>query len=405
MNACIITIGSELLDGTRLDTNSKWITEKIAGYGVVAQKIVSIRDNELDIFDAISETIDRYTFIFITGGLGPTLDDITIESFKKVFQLNSRVASDYIKEIEQKFLDRNIVMPKMNQNQAVVLDGADIIDNPIGTARGVYYQHSKSKFFIMPGVPSEMYRMMDDIILPNYIGKPIELRYRTIRTSGIAESRLSEKIENLMSLHSKDFDFSFLPSYKGVDFILKAIKENVELDKVADEFYAEMSPYSFGYENDSFIEFIIGKLSENQFTISLAESCTGGFLGKIFTDIPGSSEVFKGGVVAYSNSIKVSQLNVSNEKLDRYGAVSSEVAKEMAQNVMHIFKSTIGLSITGIAGPLGESNNKDVGLVYIALAFKNICICKKFNFNLNRDLNRKLSCYTALNMIRKVIEE
>ena len=405
MNACIITIGSELLDGTRLDTNSKWITEKIAGYGVVAQKIVSIRDNELDICDAISETIDRYTFIFITGGLGPTHDDITIESFKKVFQLNSRIDSNYIKEIEQKFLVRNIVMPKMNQNQAVVLDGADIIDNPIGTARGVYYQHSKSNFFIMPGVPSEMYRMMDDIILPNYIGKPIELRYRTIRTSGIAESRLSEKIENLMSLHSKDFNFSFLPNYKGVDFILKAIKENAELDKVADEFYSEMSPYSFGYENDSFIEFIIGKLSENQFTISLAESCTGGFLGKIFTDIPGSSEVFKGGVVAYSNSIKVNQLNVSNEKLDRYGAVSSEVAKEMAQNVMHIFKSTIGLSITGIAGPLGESNNKDVGLVYIALAFKNICICKKINFNLNRDLNRKLSCYTALNMIRKVIEE
>tara|TARA_Y100000994_G_C15675591_1_gene435580 strand:+ start:153 stop:1370 length:1218 start_codon:yes stop_codon:yes gene_type:complete len=405
MNACIITIGSELLDGTRLDTNSKWITEKIASYGVVAQKIVSIRDDELDICDVISETIDRYTFIFITGGLGPTHDDITIESFKKVFQLNSRVDSDYIKEIEQKFFDRNIVMPKINQNQAVVLDGTDIIDNPIGTARGVYYQHSKSKFFIMPGVPSEMYRMMDDIILPNYIGKPIELRCRTIRTSGIAESRLSEKIENLMSCHSKDFDFSFLPSYKGVDFILKAIKESAELDKAADEFYAEMSPYSFGYENDSFIEFIIGELSENQFTISLAESCTGGFLGKIFTDIPGSSKVFKGGVVAYSNSIKVNQLKVSIEKLDQYGAVSAEVAKEMAQNVMHIFKSTIGLSITGIAGPLGESNNKDVGLVYIALAFKNTCICKKFNFNLNRDLNRKLSCYTALNMIRKVIEE
>ena len=310
MNACIITIGSELLDGTRLDTNSQWISEKLINHGVLVNKIISIRDDELDICDSIRETIGKYSFIFITGGLGPTHDDITVESFKKVFDLSSRIDSSYMQEIKQKFLDRNIEMPKINQNQAIVLDGTDIIKNPIGTARGIHYKYLKSSFFIMPGVPSEMYKMMETIILPRYIGVQAESKCRTICTSGIAESRLSEKIQGLMSHYSKDFNFSFLPSYKGVDFILKAIKQNQELDSVASEFYNAMNPYSFGYENDSFIEFIINKLFDKQLTISLAESCTGGLLGKMFTDIPGSSKVFKGGVIAYSNSIKENQLGI-----------------------------------------------------------------------------------------------
>ena len=405
MNACIITIGSELLDGTRLDTNSQWIAEKLVNHGVIVDRIVSVRDDKLDICGSIREAIDRYSFIFITGGLGPTHDDITVESFKKVFGLNSRIDNSYIKEIKQKFLDRNIEMPKINQNQAIVLDGADIINNPIGTARGIHYKHLKSNFFIMPGVPSEMYKMMETIILPDYIGAQVESKHRTICTSGIAESRLSEKVQDLMSHYSKDFNFSFLPSYKGVDFILKAINQHQEIDRVVSEFYNAMNPYSFGYENDSFIEFIINKLSREEFTISLAESCTGGLLGKMFTDIPGSSKIFKGGIIAYSNSIKETQLNIPKEKIEKYGAVSSEVAIDMARNVKNIFKSKIGLSITGISGPGGDSNDKDIGLVFIAIAFKNECLYKEINFNLNRDLNRKSSCYAALNMIRKTIEE
>ena len=405
MNACIITIGSELLDGTRLDTNSQWIAEKLVNHGVIVDRIVSVRDDKLDICGSIREAIDRYSFIFITGGLGPTHDDITVESFKKVFGLNSRIDNSYIKEIKQKFLDRNIEMPKINQNQAIVLDGADIINNPIGTARGIHYKHLKSNFFIMPGVPSEMYKMMETIILPDYIGAQVESKHRTICTSGIAESRLSEKVQDLMSHYSKDFNFSFLPSYKGVDFILKAINQHQEIDRVVSEFYNAMNPYSFGYENDSFIEFIVNKLSCEELTISLAESCTGGLLGKMFTDIPGSSKIFKGGIIAYSNSIKETQLNIPKEKIEKYGAVSSEVAIDMARNVKNIFKSKIGLSITGISGPGGGSDDKDIGLVFIAIAFKNECLYKEINFNLNRDLNRKSSCYAALNMIRKTIEE
>ena len=315
------------------------------------------------------------------------------------------IDNSYIKEIKQKFLDRNIEMPKINQNQAIVLDGADIISNPIGTARGIHYKHLKSNFFIMPGVPSEMYKMMETIILPNYIGAQVESKHRTICTSGIAESRLSEKVQDLMSHYSKDFNFSFLPSYKGVDFILKAINQYQEIDRVVSEFYNAMNPYSFGYENDSFIEFIVNKLSCEELTISLAESCTGGLLGKMFTDIPGSSKIFKGGIIAYSNSIKETQLNIPKEKIEKYGAVSSEVAIDMARNVKNIFKSKIGLSITGISGPGGGSDDKDIGLVFIAIAFKNECLYKEINFNLNRDLNRKSSCYAALNMIRKTIEE
>lgn len=405
MNACIITIGNELLNGTRLDTNSHWIAKKIINHGVDVGKMVSIGDKDSDICNAIEDSVGKYDFVFITGGLGPTHDDITVASFEKVFKLSPIVDNNYMMTIKQKFIDRNLSMPKINQNQAIILEGTHIIDNELGTARGIYYKKSKTNFFVMPGVPAEMYNMMDTIIIPKYIGAQVELKYKTIRTSGIAESKLSEKIKDLMSSYSKDFKFAFLPSYKGVDFILKAANSNVRLNKVAEEFYNAMLPYSFGYDKDSFLEFIINKLNQKNITISLAESCTGGFLGKLFTDIPGSSAVFKGGVIAYCNSIKVKQLNVSKNILEKYGAVSSEVAIEMAQNIKKIFNSDIGISLTGISGPESESTDKKVGLVHIAIAFKNQCISKQFNFNLNRDLNRKLSCYTALNIIRKKIEE
>ena len=166
-----------------------------------------------------------------------------------------------------------------------------------------------------------------------------------------------------------------------------------------------MKPYSFGYGEDSFLQFLVNELSDKNLSIALAESCTGGLLGKMLTDIPGSSQIFLGGITAYSNVIKINQLNISEEKLKKHGAVSSEIAQEMAHNIRKIFNSSIGVSITGISGPRGDSKNKDIGLVYIGIDFKNECISKKFNFNLTRNLNRKISCYTALNMIRKKINE
>ena len=405
MSACIITIGNEILDGSRLDTNSQWIAKKIINYGIMVEKIISIGDNREKICKTISETIGIYKFVFITGGLGPTHDDITLSSFSKVFNLSSTIDSDYIEQLKKKFLDRNIKMPQINKNQGLILEGTNILNNPIGTARGIHYKESITDFFIMPGVPDEMYDMMEKTIIPYYLGDKVEPLYRTIRTSGISESKLAEKLDLLMLNYANNFSFSFLPSHRGVDFILKANNSTDKIDQVAADFYNKMHPYSFGYNEDSLSEFIIKELSNRSLTIGLAESCTGGFLGKILTDTPGSSKVFLGGLVAYSNSVKINQLKIPDSTIEEYGAVSAEVAEEMAKNINIILGSNIGVSITGISGPSGGIKDKDVGLVYIGISFKNKCISKRFNFNLNRSLNRKISCYTALNMIRKVIDE
>jgi len=405
MNVCIITIGDEILNGNRLDTNSQWIAKKIVHYGMMTEKIISISDNQIDICKIVNECVDKYEFVFITGGLGPTHDDITLSSFSKAFSLKSKTDQNYIKKLKKKFMDRNIKMPNINKNQGLILENTNILDNPIGTARGLHYRKLKTDFFIMPGVPDEMYIMMEEIIIPSYFGDRIDPLYRIVRTSGISESKLVEKIDDLMLYYASDFNFSFLPSYKGVDFVLKTNNIDIKINDIANEFYDKMSPYSFGYDKDSFVEFMIKNLSKKNLTIALAESCTGGHLGKILTDISGSSEVFLGGVIAYCNSVKIKHLKVPKEKIEKYGAVSPEVSDEMAKNVRTIFNSNIGVSITGISGPSGGAEGKEIGLVYIGISFKNKCISRSFNFNLNRELNRKFSCYAALNMIRKLINE
>jgi len=405
MNACIIAIGDELLDGTRLDTNSQWISRRIAQYGVYTKKMLSIGDSRTDIRDAIETTINKYDFIFITGGLGPTHDDITFSTFQQIFNLDSKIDREYLRKLNQMFLDRNIKMPEINENQGLILDKTNILDNSVGTARGLHYKHLNSNFFIMPGVPSEMYQMMDNVVISSYLGSKIKAESIIIRTSGIAESKLAEKLHDLISHYDKDCSFSFLPSYRGVDFVLKLKNDNFDIKIISDIFYNNMKPYVFGYNQDLFPNFIINKLKSKDISISIAESCTGGFLGKIFTDVPGSSEVFKGGIIAYNNSIKKNQLSISDQKLKKFGAVSPEVAKDMALNIKNLFKSDLGLSITGISGPGGESDTKSVGLVYISIYYKDQCTTKKFNFNLTRDMNRKFTCYTALNMIRKAIND
>ena len=405
MNACIITIGDEILNGSRLDTNSQWIAKKIIHYGIMTEKIISIPDNQINICKIVTRCVDEYQFVFITGGLGPTHDDITLSSFSKAFSLKSKIDQNYIKKLKKKFIDRNIKMPNINEKQGLILDNTNILDNPIGTARGLHYRKLKTDFFVMPGVPDEMYLMMEEIIIPSYLGDRIDPPYRIIRTAGVSESKLAEKIDDLMSSYASDLNFSFLPNYKGVDFVLKTNNPNIQIEDVANEFYNKMNPYSFGYGKDSFIEFMIKELSTKGLTITLAESCTGGHLGKLLTDISGSSKVFLGGIIAYNNSVKINQLNVPKEKIEKHGAVSPEVSDEMAKNVRTIFNSSIGVSVTGISGPLGGTKDKKVGLVYIGISFKNKCISRSFNFNLNRELNRKFSCYAALNMIRKIINE
>ena len=218
MNACIITIGNEIIAGSRLDTNSQWISRKIAKHNITTERIISIGDNNKKISNEIKNCIDKYNFIFITGGLGPTHDDITLNTFQKVFNLKSKVDSQYLKKLNKMFKDRNMKMPDINKEQALVLKNTNILKNSIGTARGLHYNHSKSNFFIMPGVPSEMCQMIEKEIIPKYLNSQINNSSKTIRTSGIAESKLSEKLTNSMAVHDKDYRFSFLPSYKGVDF-------------------------------------------------------------------------------------------------------------------------------------------------------------------------------------------
>jgi len=250
-----------------------------------------------------------------------------------------------------------------------------------------------------------MRSMVNKYIIPNYIKKtPVE-NFITIKTAGIMESYLAEKVNGLMEKYSHSFRFAFLPHYSGVSFRINKLDENENLLNVKDEFFKAMLPYAFGI-NDNTLEEILGlKLIEYKFTIATAESCTGGLIGKRLTDSAGSSEYFLGSVTAYSNQLKTSLLNVPNDIIQKFGAVSEEVALEMAKGVRAKTGADIGISTTGISGPSGGTKTKPVGLVYIGVVTPEKSMVKKYNFNYGRNIHREMTTTAALNITRLAIEQ
>ena len=408
MLAEIITIGDELLIGQTIDTNGSWIGEKLNSIGLQVSHITSIQDNREQILNALKLASERSNLVIVTGGLGPTNDDITKHTLCEYFESDLTLNTDILKKIEDYFKSKNLEMLKVNKDQALLPHNCLVLENIRGTASGMWFEKKGVVYISLPGVPYEMKGIMNENGLSRIIerfskGKVVN---KTVKTHGLGESYLAEIIKKWeQDLVEDNVSLAYLPSPGIVKLRLTAIGENEQLlmDKIEnyiDQLIQLIPDYIFGFENDS-LESVVGDLLRNkQQTLSLAESCTGGNISKMITSVSGCSDYFKGSVIAYSNEIKQRMLLVENEKIEFYGAVSREVVEQMALGLTKKFNTDYGLATSGIAGPTGGTKEKPVGTVWIAVANAEKVISKKFNFGNSRERNITISSLAALNMLR-----
>ena len=409
VNAKVISVGDEILIGQIVNTNASYINYKLYSIGVKVEKVVTIGDNEEDLLKELDDSMKNFKVTLITGGLGPTHDDITKPILVKYFKDELVLHNDILEHVRKFFAKRNIVMPETNVGQAMMPSRSKVIWNHYGTAPGIWMEEMGRVFVAMPGVPFEMKAMIEDNILgmiKEYFAKDFDyvLKSKTILTTGIGESLLFEKIGNIEDVIGKH-KMAFLPSPLGVRLRIDVKEKDEksaakEIEIIEKKLREKIDQYIFG-ENDDLIEEVIGRmLKEKGLTLAVAESCTGGLLAGRITDVAGSSDYFIGGITAYSNQIKEEFLGVKSETLMKYGAVSEETAKEMAYGIKTKFNSSIGISVTGIAGPGGGTPEKPVGLTYIGFCDGNQCYAVKWNFGDNRERNRTRTVQACLNLLR-----
>lgn len=407
MNIEIVTIGNELLIGQILDRNSHWMAQKLSEIGLNIIRITSIPDEKEDVIESIQQSFARAQLVLMTGGLGPTKDDITKKTLCDFFHTRLIFNEKVYADIEQFFRKRGIAVSEINRSQAELPENCEPIHNAYGTAPGMWFKKDEKILVSMPGVPYEMKAMMENHVIPrlkNEFQLPV-LYKKTILTTGIPESVLSDLIEDWENDLPKNIKIAYLPSpaivrlrISGRGDYIENIKQKVE-NKI-DELKKIIHPYIFGYDDDK-LEEILGKmLLERKKTLSTAESCTGGNIAKMITSVSGSSAYFKGAVVAYSNEIKEKQLHVDHETIMQQGAVSEEVVKTMARNMTAIYKTDYSIAVSGIAGPTGGTPDKPIGTVWIAISDGHNTLAKKYQLGDNRERNIFKSSVIGLNMLR-----
>ena len=374
MRAIFIAVGSELLDHNRIDTNSLYIARKLGEKGILIDMKMVVGDNRENLSWTIKNACKRSQLVIVSGGLGPTEDDITRESAADALKLKLVFNDDIVADIEEMFRVRGIDMPQINKRQAFVLDGAEVLSNSAGTAPGQYFDDGKVRLLLLPGPPKEMIPIFDKILeekispLSNF-----HIYKRILKFGGITESEADSMISGIYRRYKNPITTILAsPGLIEVHLLGRAKKDIEEIkeltDQVAEDIREKMGEYLITEEDVRIEELIIREMTRLGLSLSVAESCTGGGLGNILTNVPGSSEVFLGGVIPYSNELKTGILDVKEETLEKHGAVSKHAAKEMAENVRKLTGSDIGVSITGIAGPGGGTSKKPVGLVFMHMS-------------------------------------
>jgi len=410
MIAEIITIGDEILIGQVIDSNSAFIAESLNSIGISVGQITSIGDTADQIKQTLDEASLRAELILITGGLGPTRDDITKKTLAEYFGSKLIVNEEALSMIEKLLTPRGVQMNELNRSQAVLPDNCELIPNRFGTAMGMWFTRKGRHFISMPGVPYEMKGMMTGFIL-------IQLRerfrlpaveHRTILTQGVPESHLAMRLEQFEDQLPGNIKLAYLPSPGMVRLRLTAKgaeKQAVRdlLEKEAEKLVKIIPEAVYGQE-DQKLEAIIGELLlQKNATLVTAESCTGGTIAQMIVSVPGASRYFAGSVVAYSNDLKTRILGIDKALIDKYGAVSRQVAGAMAENVRLLCRSDYAIATSGIAGPDGGTPDKPVGTTWIAVASPHKMICEPFQFSDVRDRNIQRTSVTALNMLRKLL--
>ncbi len=414
MLAEIITIGDEILIGQIVDTNSAFIATLLNLNGISVKQISSVSDNREHILKALDEAKERVDIVLITGGLGPTKDDITKKTLCEYFKTNIRFDENVYQDVATVFAAYGKEVTSINRLQAEVPEICTTIRNKNGTAPGMWFDVDGKIFISMPGVPYEMKVMMQNQIIPQ-LKKQLKLPFiihKTILTQGIGESALCELICDWEdSLASDDIKLAYLPAPGMVRLRLSTKGKDVNklndlVNRKTEELKIIIPEYIYGYENfgeeNETLEQIVGKLlHDKKKTISTAESCTGGYISHLITKVAGSSEYFTGSIISYSNKIKESELGVSKKMLETFGAVSQPVVEQMAKAIREKYKTDYSIATSGIAGPGGGTNEKPVGTIWIAIATPDKIFSEKFLFGNNRERNIQKTANAALNMLRK----
>jgi len=414
MKAEILTIGDEILIGQIVNTNSVWIAQQLNMAGVHVAHMASVSDDETAIISAFEAASTRADFVFVTGGLGPTKDDITKKTFAIYLNTTLVMNEDVLNDVDSFFTKRGRVLTEVNRNQALVPKGCEVIRNKNGTAPGMWMKKGDTTFVSMPGVPHEMKAMVSDWVLPKIKSENNlpHIFHKTVLTQGIGESALAEMIEPWEdSLAAKNIKLAYLPQAGQVRLRLSTfgadptvLKQTVEEEIV--KLNALAGKYIFGYETygeetPTLEKIVSERLRINKQTLALAESCSGGYISSLITAIPGASEIFKGAIVPYTNVAKHELLQVDEKIFTTVGAVSEDCVKQLAANVLEKFKSDYAIAVSGIAGPTGGTDEKPVGTVWVAVASKTEVITHKFQFGTNRQFNIVMTANSALNMLRK----
>ena len=409
MKAQIITIGDELLSGLTLNTNAAFIGEKLNEIHVQITQSSVVGDNEETIMNEFSQAFNENDIVLVTGGLGPTHDDLTRSCIVKFFNTELIRNDEVLNDIKDIFEKRGRELTPANEDQAMVTEIAEVIRNSKGTAPGSWIEKENKIFVSMPGVPYEMREMMTGYVIPRLEEKVEKVNKnkitKSLLTTGIPESFLFERLGDIEELLQGSI-MAFLPSQYGVRLRITSEGETKEdtLNKIIEieqQIRSKVGKFIYGTDNDT-LEETVGKLLKDRgVTISVAESCTGGLISSRLTNVSGSSEYFERGFITYSNGAKVEHLKIDEDLLIKYGAVSLEVARLMAEGVKAVSGTDIGLAATGIMGPLGGTPEKPVGMVYIGICDDKICTAKEFRFGDDRLLNKDRTSQAALEMLRR----
>ncbi len=413
MLAEIISIGDEILIGQIVNINAVWMSQELNNIGVSVKQITSVSDDKMHIKNALNEALNRVDIILITGGLGPTKDDITKNTLCEYFNVGLREEHSVLDFMKENFAKRNIEFLPVHASQALILENSELLFNYNGTAPGMWIEHFGKVIVSMPGVPFEMKGIMKKSVLPKLKERfrlPLIL-HRTVVTIGLPESTISSMLHEFELKLPSNIKLAYLPNFgmvrlrlSGIDF--EEQKLIAEMQILVSEILQIIEPSFIAATDDLRPEQIVGNLlkAKGQ-TVSIAESCTGGFISHQLTTISGSSNYFQGSVIAYANSVKINQLGVSKAIIETHGAVSEECAIQMAEGAKKYLNSDYALSTTGIAGPEGGSAEKPVGLVWIAVSGPKGTKSRKLMANGERFNIIERASLVALDMLRRAILE
>jgi nicotinamide-nucleotide amidase len=411
----LITVGDELLLGFTVDTNGAYLARRLAEQGIAVVRRTSVGDTIEAITSALREALARTGAVITTGGLGPTSDDLTRDAIAQVYGRDLRVDEDHVAWMRERWRNRfGRDMPESNRRQAMVPVGARKLDNRHGSAPGIFVDDEARGFVVaLPGVPRELRGMVEDTLMPLLRERGCGddgacLTSLTLRTTGIAESLLQDKLKDVGAVSEKDLQFAYLPGVDGVDLRLttqarSAAEAGARLQRAAAALRSVVGEWIYGDDDTDLARVVLERCRARKLTLAVGESCTGGLLGARLTAIPGSSDVFLGGVIAYANDVKVRDLGVAQSDLDRHGAVSEEVVRAMAIGARKRFNADLALSVTGIAGPDGGTAEKPVGLVWLGAALHGTVEARKIQSWGDRQEIRYRASQAALDLARRML--